>query len=197
MTAELSASVRDRLGRLYLNRDALRLDVGPRSTVVLSVVQGRQSIRGRLVRSALRHLDSPDWPRPANTTGMAFPHPKRYTWGIRSPNSTPPTTLRRHSGGGVSPRDSSRLLPVCSTPCRACSIKRLEHGGAPHSRRIPTWSRTLPPSLFPTNRTDCGARRRGHLAIANPAATGQPCFRNRPGRFTPACQRRTQKGKLR
>ena len=56
------------------------IDVGPRSTVVLSVVQGRQTIRRCLVRSALRHLESPYWPGPAITTGMASPRPERYIW---------------------------------------------------------------------------------------------------------------------
>ena len=81
MTTKLPARVSDRVGCLYLNRDALRLDVGPRSTVVLSVVPGSQTICRCLVRSALRHLDSLDWPRPPNTTSMAFPRPKHYIWG--------------------------------------------------------------------------------------------------------------------
>ena len=44
-----------------------------------------------------------------------------------------------------------------------------------------------PPALtVPYKRTGCGARRSGHLAIANPAATEPPCFRNRPVGFAPA-----------
>ena len=86
--------------------------------------------------------------------GYGLPPPESLYLGIRSPNSTPPTTLRRNPAGGVSPCDYPRLLRVCPTPCRACSVERVERGNAPHSGRIPTRSRTLSPSPLATNSTD-------------------------------------------
>ena len=81
--------IRDGVGCLHLDRDAIRLDVSARSRVVLRAVPGRQPIRRRLVRSALRHVHSPDGPFRIDTRAVA-PAPSGPLNVGGSLNSQPP-----------------------------------------------------------------------------------------------------------